>query len=118
MAINTFMKDCKDSDKHIRGLAIRQMCNLRFEGIQEYMLVAIKEGLKDEEGYVRKTAVMGVIKLYYLDNFKLLSEGIIDQLYEMIKDNSHLVVMNAILVLNEILHDQNGITYTIIYHIS
>jgi len=30
----------------------------------------------------------------------------------MIKDNDHLVVMNAILVLNEILQDEGGISIT------
>jgi AP-4 complex subunit beta-1 len=33
MAVNTFIKDCKDNDKHVRGLALRHLCGLRFEGI-------------------------------------------------------------------------------------
>ncbi len=73
MAINTFIKDCKDADKHVRGLAIRHLCGLRFEGIQEHMVTQIKEGLRDGEPYVRKTAIMGVIKLFYLDRQLLLS---------------------------------------------
>jgi len=69
------------------------------------MIGAIKEGLKDNEHYVRKTAVIGVIKLFYIDSQMVLNQGIIDELYEMIKDPSDMVVMNVILVLNEILAD-------------
>lgn len=73
MAINTFLKDCKDTNKQIRGLALRHLCGLRFEGIQEYMIGAIKEGLRDSEDYVRKTAVIGVIKLFYVDSQMVLN---------------------------------------------
>jgi len=66
MAINTFKKDCLHQDAKIRGMAMRNLCSLRFSGAYEYMLPCIREGLKDIDWYVRKTAITGCIKLYFL----------------------------------------------------
>ena len=66
MAINTFLKDCSHKDGKIRGLALRSLCSLRFAASFEYLLPAILEGLKDLDPYVRKTAVIGCIKVYYM----------------------------------------------------
>lgn len=41
MAINTFLKDCKHKDPKIRGLALRNLCSLRFMGSLEYLIPAI-----------------------------------------------------------------------------
>lgn len=43
MAINTFTKDCslKEKDPKIRGLALRNLCSLKFQGSIEYMMPAI-----------------------------------------------------------------------------
>ena len=66
MAINTFLKDCSHKDGKIRGLALRSLCSLRFAASFEYLLPAILEGLKDLDPYVRKTAVIGCIKVNYM----------------------------------------------------
>ena len=42
------------------------MCSLRFTGAYEYMLPCIREALKDIDSYVRKTAIMGCVKLYFI----------------------------------------------------
>lgn len=76
------------------------------------MSQAIKEGLGDSQPYVRKTAIIGVIKLFYLDKHLFYAQHFLDELYEMIKDTHHLVVMNAILVLDEVLQDEGGISIT------
>ena len=64
MAINTYLKDCQHPDPKIRGLALRNLCSMRFAGSFEYLLPAILEGLKDPDPYVRKTAVIGTIKVF------------------------------------------------------
>jgi AP-4 complex subunit beta-1 len=75
MAINTFLKDCKHpSDPRIRGLALRNLCSLRFSGSFEYLMPAILEALKDHDAYVRKTAVMGCIKVHFLNPEALRSK--------------------------------------------
>lgn len=111
MAINTFFKDCKrtNPDPKIRGLALRNLCSLRFSGVFEYIQPAISETINDPDPYVRRTAIIGLIKLYHSAK-DLVKEGpFIDNLYELIRDGDSLVSCNAILALNEILGDEGGI---------
>lgn len=69
MAINTFLKDFKHPDPKIRGLALRNLCSLRFSGAYEFghFQPAIMDGMRDMDPYVRKTAILGTIKLYFLE---------------------------------------------------
>lgn len=73
MAMNTFLKDCQHADGKIRGLALRSLCSMRFSGSFEYAEPAILEALKDPDPYVRKTAIMGCIKLFYSAPAKIKS---------------------------------------------
>lgn len=66
MAINTFIKDCGDKDPNVKGLALRSLCSLRFAGSVEYLLPAITKALQDFDSYVRKIAIMGCIKVFYM----------------------------------------------------
>jgi len=67
---------------------------------------AIRESLSDIDPYVRKTAIMGCVKVYYMQP-EFLS-NIEEQLYKMISDNDPLVIINAIHALNEILAAEGG----------
>ena len=111
MAINTFFKDCKrdNSDPKIRGLALRNLCSFRFEGAVEYIQPAIEEGLNDPDPYVRRTAIIGVVKLYRFAKDVVLESSFIDTLYDLIRDPDSVVSSNAIIALNEVLEDEGGI---------
>lgn len=76
MAMNTFLKDCQHTDGKIRGLALRSLCSMRFSGSFEYIEPAIMEALKDTDPYVRKTSIMGCIKLFYLIPGKIKSKKV------------------------------------------
>lgn len=47
----------------VRGLALRSLCSLRVPNLLEYVLQPIDTGLGDRHAYVRRTAVMGVLKV-------------------------------------------------------
>jgi len=67
MAINTFLMDCKQtSNSKIRGLALRSLCSLKYEGVTQYMQQAIADGLHDTDSYVKKTAIIGCVKFFHL----------------------------------------------------
>jgi AP-4 complex subunit beta-1 len=87
MAINTYVKDCQHSDPKIRGLALRSLCSLRFSGSYEYMQPAIMEALKDSDPYVRKTAIMGCIKLSYMAPATVKSKYYKNKLFILKKKN-------------------------------
>ena len=53
--------------KIFRGLALRNLCSLRFSGSFEYLMPAILEALSDNDAYVKKTAIIGVIKVHLMN---------------------------------------------------
>lgn len=113
MAINTLSKDCRlitSPDNKIRGLALRSLCSLRFAGAEEYIQSAIEDGITDPDPYVRKTALIGLIKLHK-HSPKRVNENNINVLYELIRDPDSSVSINAILALNEILAKEGGIAF-------
>lgn len=66
LTINFLQKDCHDDDPMIRGLALRSLCSLRVKNLVEYLVGPLRSGLKDNNGYVRTVAAMGVLKLYHI----------------------------------------------------
>ena len=89
---------------------MRSLCSLKFEGVAEYVQQAIDLGLADHDPYVKKTAIIGCIKLFHMNksNFKK-NTTYLEQLYELTRDNDALVVINAIEAINEITADKGGI---------
>eukprot|EP01147_Barroeca_monosierra_P004316 gene4316-6624_t len=131
LTVNTLQKDCRDSNPVIRGLALRSMCNLRVPNLVEYLIIPLRNGLADTSAYVRKTAIMGCLKLFYLDQQAvdgqmhsmpvLLVErsglnidynNIPDALYSMLSDRDSQVVADTVIALEEILASQGGIILT------
>ncbi|KAH8921173.1 Adaptor protein complex beta subunit [Atractiella rhizophila] len=102
LAVNTFVKDASDSNPLIRALAIRTMGCLRVEKIVDYLCEPLRQCLKDENPYVRKTAAICVAKLYDLKPELALDNGFVDQLKDMVSDNNPMVVSNAVTALSEI----------------
>lgn len=52
-----------NEDPMVRGLALRSLCNLRLESILEYVAQPLQKSLNDLSPYVRKTGVMGILKV-------------------------------------------------------
>ena len=112
MAINTFCKDCKRSsnpDPKIRGLALRNLCSLRFPGAIEYIQSSIQDGISDPDPYVRKIAIIGMIKLHKYARNLVIGTNLENSLYELIRDPDPSVSINAVVALNEILEEEGGI---------
>ena len=108
MCTNTLTKDSNNDDPMVRGLALRSLCSLRLPEMVEYVSEPLNRALKDSHAYVRKTAVMGILKLYHLDEEILERNGFVDTLYDMLKDPDAAVVSNCILVLNELMAKSGG----------
>lgn len=110
MAINTFLMDLKGPNQKIRGLALRSLCSLKFEGVIEYMQQAIDIGLLDSDPYVKKTAIIGCVKLFHMNRSVFKKQtNYLEQLYTLTADQDALVVINAIEAINEITADKGGI---------
>ncbi|GMI27389.1 hypothetical protein TrRE_jg1655, partial [Triparma retinervis] len=106
MCTNTLQKDTSNDDPIIRGLALRSLCSLRVESMMEYVLDPLRRSLGDSNAYVRKTAVMGVLKLHDL-NPKLVGE-LAEAVRGMVGDPDTMVVVNVIRTVNEIKRTEGG----------
>jgi len=109
MCTNTLQKDCGNDDPMVRGLALRALCSLRLPQMVEYISEPLRKSLTDNHAYVRKTGVMGILKLYHLDTAAFERCNFVDILYDMLRDPDASVVSNCILVLGEIMsRGENG----------
>lgn len=109
MCINTLLNDCRNEDPMVRGLALRSLCSLRLDSILEYIHDPLQASLTDTSAYVRKTGVIGILKVHSLNPELIKESDMIDTLYNMIRDRDPQVVSNCLVALNEIMADEGGI---------
>ncbi|GAA5899559.1 hypothetical protein JCM6882_001150 [Rhodosporidiobolus microsporus] len=102
LAVNTFVKDTEDPNPLIRALSIRTMGMLRADKILDYIADPLRKCLRDENPYVRKTAALGVMKLYDMKPSLCEENGFLDMLRDMVTDSNPMVVANAVVALTEI----------------
>ena len=88
LAVNTFVKDTDDPNPLIRALAIRTMGVLRAEKIIDYISDPLRKCLRDDNPYVRKTAVLCVAKLYDINPVLAVENGFITALQDMVGDSN------------------------------
>ncbi len=74
MAINTFKKDCKHTSAKIRGLALRNLCSFRSSDYVNSVLPTLRELILDFDPYVKKTAIAGMLKVFFHDPATILSK--------------------------------------------
>jgi AP-4 complex subunit beta-1 len=109
MCTNTLQKDCGNEDPMVRGLALRALCGLQLPEMVEYISEPLRRSLSDGHAYVRKTGVMGILKLYRLNPAAFEESSFVNILYDMLRDPDASVVSNCIIVLNEVMaNSPNG----------
>mmetsp|Transcript_122521 Transcript_122521/g.357768 ORF Transcript_122521/g.357768 Transcript_122521/m.357768 type:complete len:838 (-) Transcript_122521:218-2731(-) len=112
LAVNTLQKDCRDDDPMIRGLALRSLCSLNLLNMVEYLQPAVQRALEDINGYVRKTAVIGVLKVFHISKSAVLESDLLPTLKRLIHDQDAHVVSNAICAIDEVLAEEGGVQPT------
>ena len=109
MCINSLRRECDNDDPMVRGLALRSLCNLRLDSILEYVEQPLAKALTDLSAYVRKVAVIAVLKINYLQPNFVESNGYMAKLHEMLRDVDADVVTNVLYVLNELKMSYGGL---------
>ena len=102
MAVNTFIQDSQDENPFIRALAVRNMCRIRIESVAENMILPLKKCLCDKNPYVRKTAALGVAKLYDIVPESIENADIFNDLLALLFDDNPMVVSNTTAAICEI----------------
>ena len=76
LAVNTFRKDAREKvNPLIRGLAVRTLGCIGIEAVLEFLMEPLKESMKDEDPYVRKTAAVSVAKLFDINSALVEEQG-------------------------------------------
>nr|XP_015197619.1 PREDICTED: AP-4 complex subunit beta-1 [Lepisosteus oculatus] len=109
LAINTLRKDCADPNPMVRGLALRNMCNLRMPGICEYVQQPLLLGLRDKASYVRRVAVLGYAKMRKMTPDTEIDGAVVNELYGLLRDPDPVVMVNCLRALEEILKEEGGV---------
>jgi len=104
MVIAAFVKDATNkSNPLIRALAVRTMGCLRVKNLNSYLIDPLLQALKDTDPYVKKTAVMCVPKVYELTPELIEENKIIEEVQEILNnDTNSVVVANTIISLEEL----------------
>lgn len=104
MTISSFRKDASNkTNPIIRALAVRTMSSLRVPNLNEYIVQPLKAALKDDDPYVRKTAVLSVPKIYEIAPNDPQTNNLVQLLQVLLtKQPNGLVMANAIASLQEI----------------
>ncbi|KAJ5075402.1 ap-1 complex subunit beta-1 [Anaeramoeba ignava] len=102
LVVNTFVTDTQDPNPLIRALAIRSMGCIQVEEVNEYMCQPLRACLKDKDPYVRKTAVIAVVKLFENNPELAERQGFLQNLIDLLSDSNPSVVSNSVAALSEI----------------
>lgn len=102
LAVNTFVQDSEDPNPLVRALAIRTMGCIRVDKMVDFMNIPLRNTLKDENPYVRKTAAICVAKLFDLNPQMCVEEGFLERLKELMDDSNPMVIANTVSALAEI----------------
>ncbi|CAD7966318.1 unnamed protein product [Amoebophrya sp. A120] len=101
LAVNTFRKDSLDPNPLIRALAVRTMGCIRLDAVTEYILEPLRRSCRDQDPYVRKTAVMCIAKLYDIQAELVEEHGFAEILKDLTTDSNPAVVANCVAALSE-----------------
>eukprot|EP00286_Rhodomonas_abbreviata_P030069 CAMPEP_0181301436 /NCGR_PEP_ID=MMETSP1101-20121128/7424_1 /TAXON_ID=46948 /ORGANISM="Rhodomonas abbreviata, Strain Caron Lab Isolate" /LENGTH=621 /DNA_ID=CAMNT_0023406743 /DNA_START=76 /DNA_END=1937 /DNA_ORIENTATION=- len=96
LVINTLQKDSRDEDPMVRGLALRCLCSLNVNNTLEYLVDPVIKGLSDASPYVRKTAVMCVLRLRELSAELVVDRGLVAKIATLLNDRDPQVVANSV----------------------
>eukprot|EP00879_Flechtneria_rotunda_P024958 GHRR01026486.1.p1 GENE.GHRR01026486.1~~GHRR01026486.1.p1 ORF type:complete len:241 (+),score=51.64 GHRR01026486.1:654-1376(+) len=103
LTINQLHKDCHDQDPTVRGLALRSLCSLRISNLLEYVVSPVTAGLDDRHPYVRRTAVMGVLKIWHMNAEVVESQGMLQHVQTLLaQDSDPQVVANCLTLLMQV----------------
>lgn len=102
LAVNTFLQDTTSASPVVRALAIRTMTCIRVPAVMEYMMEPLRKAIADKDSYVRKTAVMGLGKVFHYDMDIFYQEDFGTKLGQLLNDSTPIVASNAAAIVSEV----------------
>ncbi|ELP89425.1 AP-1 complex subunit beta-1, putative [Entamoeba invadens IP1] len=102
LTVNSLIIDSTNHDPHVKGLAFRTMGNIKLKTTAEYFVQPLIKGLKDSDSYVKRCAILSLLKILQIPNvtvdFKAIGNSILNEL----EDGDSVVVAAILSVASEI----------------
>lgn len=116
---NTLLKDCASDNPIVRGMALRAICDIEITTMQDELPKIVALGLADSNPYVRRMAVLATIHLNNVMHAAIEEKGIVNRLYELLRDRDPQIICNSLFALAAILKDEGGIAFDVnlIHHL-
>ncbi|KAI7195022.1 Adaptor protein complex beta subunit, partial [Hortaea werneckii] len=114
-ALPILLSDLEDTNPLMRALSLRTLSYIHVRQFVEAVVAPLKQLLKDNDPYVRKTAAFTVAKLYDHDRHLVENSDLIDRLNMMLRDENPTVVSSALASLMDIWERSESIKLTIDY---
>ncbi|XP_037790263.1 AP-4 complex subunit beta-1-like [Penaeus monodon] len=107
LTANLLLKDTSDANPTVRSASISALAAL--PGIEESSVRAITTALSDQAAMVRRAGAVACMRLHSHAPQVVLECGLVNALYEGIRDSDPIVITNCILALDSILNSEGGI---------
>ncbi|KAL0233535.1 hypothetical protein PCE1_002050 [Barthelona sp. PCE] len=109
MSVDSMQKDCSsDFDPSIRGLALRSLTSLNAPSVLDYLAEPIQHGFTDRSGYVRRTAVIGALKLFHYNPSAFEANNFMEDIINCVNDRDPRVAVTAAQSIIEIQKSTGG----------
>ncbi|XP_071525987.1 AP-4 complex subunit beta-1-like isoform X1 [Panulirus ornatus] len=106
LTANLLLRDASDANPSIRSASISALAAL--PGIEESSVRAVICALSDQAAMVRRAGAVACVRLYSHAPQSVLNCGLVNALYEGLRDSDPIVITNCILALDWILQDEGG----------
>lgn len=107
LTANLLLRDASDANPSVRSVSITTLAAL--PGIEESSVRAIASALSDQAAMVRRAGAVACARLYSHAPRSVLECGLVDALYEGLRDSDPIVITNCILALDYILKEEGGV---------
>lgn len=107
LTANLLVRDASDANPSIRCSSISALAAL--PGMDETSVRVLSVSLSDQAPQVRRSAAVSCIALFSHAPDAVLGSGLVNALYEGIRDSDPIVITNCILALDQILANEGGI---------
>ncbi|XP_064078996.1 AP-4 complex subunit beta-1-like isoform X2 [Macrobrachium nipponense] len=106
LTANLLLKDAGDANPSVRSASILALAAL--PGIEESTVRALTAALSDQAAQVRRAAAVACSRFFTHTPNVVLECGLVDALYDSLRDSDPIVISNAIISLDTILKNEGG----------
>ncbi|XP_045613197.1 AP-4 complex subunit beta-1 isoform X2 [Procambarus clarkii] len=107
LTANLLLRDASDANPSVRSASISALAAL--PGLEESSVRAVTSALSDQSAVVRRAGAVACVRLYSHASQSVLYCGLVDSLYEGLRDSDPIVITNCILALDHILQKEGGV---------